>query len=95
MRGRGTERPDLLKTFSITLASLLDANSAGFLRHVETCDGDKVRLYASLPAATAPPVRVRCDGRIADGWHRLAAARMRGDKSVLCCSATPQEELSA
>jgi len=40
-------------------------------------------------------VRVRRNLRIGDGWHRVAAAKRRGDLTVLCYPASLTEELSA
>ncbi len=80
-------------TFQVSLELLLFANSA-FLRHVETIDKMLVEKYATMPAETQPPIRVKRNLRIVDGYHRLAAAKKRGDVDVCCCSATMQEELS-
>jgi hypothetical protein len=85
----------LKRTFTVPLADIIAANHPGFLQHVERNGAGKVALYASLPACTAPPVRVRRNLRIGDGWHRVAAARLRGDVDVLCYPASAQEELSA
>jgi hypothetical protein len=84
-----------METFRISLTDLLAANHPGFVRHVERAYAGLITLYASMPASTAPPVKVRRNLRIADGWRRLAAAKLRGDVDVLCRAATLQEELSA
>ena len=43
-------------------------------------DGELVRIYAAM-TTTPPPIKVRAAGdnyEVGDGWHRLAAARLRG-----------------
>jgi hypothetical protein len=82
-------------TFWVPLATLLDPQigNAGFLNHVETKDGDMVADLATRPIVE--PIRVKKSLRVVDGFHRLAAAKARGDESVLCIAATLQEELSA
>lgn len=82
-------------TFTVKLVDLLAANHPGCITTVEIRDRALVEHYAAMPAATAPPVRVKRNLRIADGWHRVAAAKKRGDVDVLCTAATTHEELSA
>lgn len=82
-------------TFIVPLATLLDpqVGNAGFLNHVETKDAELVAIYAAQPITE--PIRVRKNLRVVDGFHRLAAAKARGDATVLCTPASSQEELSA
>jgi len=81
-------------TFKLPLELLLLAN-VRYLRHAPAeRDFDKVERYAAMSAETAPAIRVRKDSTVADGMHRLMAAKIRGDKEVLCSAATPQEECS-
>ena len=72
-------------TFKLPLATLLAVNGK-YLRDVLMSDGEKVYRYASMSAETAPPIRLTSTHSIADGFHRLAAAQIRGDKEVLCIS---------
>ncbi len=85
----------LKRTFVVKLSDIIAANASGYFRHVERADSAKVALYASLPACTAPPIRVKKNLQIRDGWHRVAAAKVRGDVDVLCYPAPSTEELSA
>lgn len=67
--------------------SLFIANEAGD-RYDGTVDGMRAAKYAARPSGTAPAV-IASQGRrggllrIHDGGHRMSAARMRGDTSVL------------
>ena len=55
---------------------------------------DIIRQYAEMDPKTSPPIRsvdviVDSDGRVflalqGDGAHRLCAAKMRGDREILC-----------
>jgi len=46
-------------------------------------DPDIVRRYAAM-TTPAPPIQVtRWDSRLADGHHRVCAARLRGDKTIM------------
>jgi len=47
-------------------------------------DCDLVRMYAAM-TTTPPPIKIRAVGdhyEVADGGHRLAAARLRGDEWI-------------
>lgn len=80
-------------TFTHTVAEMLAAN-AQWLDYVAAHDAAIVNLYAAQPAATAPPIRVRKNLKIADGYHRLLAAKQRGDTTIVCVAASLTEELS-
>lgn len=92
--GVGREYKHYGATFKVKLADLLDAN-AQYLEHVERTHGGLIELYASKPAETCPPIRVKKNLVVRKGFRRLLAARRRGDAVVLCYPATLQEELSA
>jgi hypothetical protein len=38
--------------------------------------------YAAMPRETQPPIKVT-DRTVTDGCHRLAAAKLRGDQTIL------------
>jgi hypothetical protein len=86
-----------VQIFTVKLADLLDpqTGNAGLLAHVNEKDSNMVADLASRPANPLDPIRVRKNLRVADGFHRLAAAQRRGDAVVFCTPATLQEELSA
>lgn len=46
-------------------------------------DDEKVAEYAAMDPADAPPILLHWDGHPLDGQHRLAAAEMRGDETIL------------
>ena len=83
-----------MTTFKVALADVLVANSP-YLPHVERTHSGVIALYAAMPRSTQPPIRVRRDLQIKDGFRRLCAARLRGDMEILCYPASLQEELSA
>lgn len=46
-------------------------------------DQDKLDEYMSLDGSTAPPILLHPDGHPLDGQHRLRAAELRGDETIL------------
>ena len=82
------------RTFTVPVAELLKANH-DYVGHVEQHDAGIIEELAQQPADPKRPLRVRKNLRIAEGFHRLLAAKQRGDITVVCVPATPQEELSA
>ena len=61
---------------------------------MEKSSRDIIRQYAKMDPKTSPPIRkvdivVDSDGGVflalqGDGAHRLCAAKMRGDREILC-----------
>lgn len=84
----------MVETFTIPLAQLVTANER-YLADTGKRYAGLCAFYATLPCSTAPPVTVRRDGRIVNGFKRTCAARLRGDTDVLCQRASLQQELSA
>lgn len=47
---------------------------------VDRADAER---YSKMPAETSPPIVIDLNGISVDGQHRLAAARIRGDKTIM------------
>jgi hypothetical protein len=61
----------------------LSALSLGESPRITPIDADHVSVLAELDAEVLPPIVVhRATMNVIDGWHRLAAARQRGDTDI-------------
>jgi len=73
----------MLEPFPIDVALLCMVNAQAIAGHMQR-ELTRVLQYAALPAHTAPPIWINGKLELGDGTHRLCAAQLRGDRTILC-----------